>query len=156
MENVYIQYYSVQTGSGLKDIGPLYHNLRFVQQGAGFGSFFGTLYRFLKPMIHSGLNVLQNQALKTGSAVLSELGSRPLNEILIEHGKKAGEDLKTKFKNKFQRGSGLMFAAKRKPTKKSIKAKNAKKRNQSAAKRKKNKTSKKKSVKSRILDIFSK
>ena len=84
MENAYIEYYTVQVGSGLKDIGPLYHNARFVQQGRGFGSFFETLFTYLKP------------ALKTGTSIITEVGSRPLNEILIDHGKKFGEDLSSK------------------------------------------------------------
>ena len=96
MENAYIEYYTVQVGSGLKDIGPLYHNARFVQQGRGFGSFFETLFTYLKPVFKSGLNAIKDSALKTGTSIITEVGSRPLNEILIDHGKKFGEDLSSK------------------------------------------------------------
>ena len=162
MENAYIEYYSVQVGSGLKDIGPLYHNARFVQQGRGFGSFFETLFTYLKPVFKSGFNALKDSALKTGTSILNEVGTRPLNEILNDHGKKFGEDLGAKMKRKFQGGSGLMFAgaAKKKLCKKSIKAKPTKKKNQSSnkrkAKKKSTKTNKVKNSKTRILDIFSK
>ena len=160
MENAYIEYYTVQVGSGLKDIGPLYHNTRFVQQGRGFGSFFETLFTYLKPVFKSGFNALKDSALKTGTSIISEVGSRPFNEILIDHGKKFGEDLSSKMKRKFQDGSGLMFAgaAKKKVCKKGIKVKQIKKNNQSSKKRKPRKSIKKKTKisKARILDIFSK
>lgn len=167
MENAYIEYYSVQVGSGLKDIGPLYHNARFVQHGRGFGSFFESLFTYLKPVFKSGLNALKDSALKTGTSLLSEVGSRPLNEIFIEHGKKFKEDLGSKLKRKFQDGSGLMFAGiakKKKACSKGIKAKRTKKTNQSSTKRKQRKSSKnpkqtksgKKNSKTRILDIFGK
>lgn len=170
MENAYLQYYSIQTGSGFKGIGPLYHNSRFVQRGSGFGSFFGALYSFFKPLLHSGLSALQNQAVKTGSEILNDLGSRPLKDILQSRGYQAKEELKSKLKRKFQEGSGLMFAdiAQKKRTKrarrtkrvkrlkkKSIKVNRNKKRRQSSTKAKKARTSKKKSAKTRILDIFS-
>lgn len=175
MENAYIEYYTVQIGSGLKDIGPLYHNYRFVQQGRGFGSFFETLFSYLKPVFKSGVNALKDSALKTGSSILSEIGSRPLNEIFIDHGKQFGQDLGSKLKRKFQDGSGLMFAGAAKTNKvfsKGIKVKQRKKNNQSSLKRKqrklskrklskrkltKNKSNKKsKNRKTRILDIFAK
>lgn len=168
MENEYLQYYAVQVGGGLREVGPLYQNQRFVQKGCGFGSFFGALYRFFKPILHSGLNTLKNQAVKTGSAVLSEIGKRPFKDIILDHGRKAKDELHLKFKNKFQEGgTGLMFtgaalAAKRKSGKQGIKVKRMKLNNQSSVKRKKAKTSltttkkKKKSLQTRVLDIFSK
>lgn len=153
MENTYFQYYTIQTGAGLKDIGPLYYNSRFIQQGSGFGGVFASLYRFFKPMIQSGLSTLQNQAIKTGASILSEVGTRPLKEVLIENGKKARDELQTKFKNKFQEGKGLLFAgAARRKTKKCINAKRKKNRAQSKSKRTKLKSNK--SV--RTIDIFSK
>lgn len=167
MENAYIEYYSVQVGSGLKDIGPLYHNPRFIQQGRGFGSFFQTLFSYLKPVFKSGLNAIKDSALSTGTSMLSEMGSRPLKEILTDHGNKFKQDLGSKLKRKFQDGSGLIFAgvAKKKPCLKGIKVKQPKKKNQSSNKRKARKSSKKarksskkakKKSKTRILDIFTK
>lgn len=166
MENAYIDYYTIQIGSGLADIGPLYHNLRFVQQGRGFGSFFEALFRYLKPIVRSGVNALKDSAFKAGGNILHELGSRPLDEILFDNGKKFGHDLTTKLGKKFQGGSGLIFAgaAKRKHDFKGIKAKKLKKSAQSSTKRKKVKPTKKtinkkkkrsKINQSRILDIFS-
>lgn len=168
MENAYIEYYTVQLGAGIKDIGPLYHNYRFVQQGNGFGSLFGAFYRFLKPMLNTGIKTLRNQAIKTGVSVLSELGSKPFNEIITEHGKKAVQELHSKYKSKFQAGSGLVVSgvADKKPIKaigkinkrikkKSIKRIQNKKQHQSKSKRGKKQTSKKRNKKPRILDIFS-
>lgn len=170
MENAYIEYYLVQTGSGINDIGPLYHNFRFVQRGSGFGSFFGALYNFLKPVIISGAKVLRNQAFKTGKDILLDLGSKPLKDVLQEHGVKAVDELQSKLARKFQSGSGLMFSAaaiKKAQRKRYKRVKSTQKLKQSATKRKKvktsrkinkkslrKKTSKKKSTKTRVLDIF--
>jgi hypothetical protein len=170
MENAYIAYYSVQVGSGLKDLGPVYFNPRFIQQGRGFGNFFETIFRYLKPIFKSGMNAVKDSALRTGGDILKELGSRPLNEILADHGQKFTQDLGSKLgsklKQKFQSGSGLMFTgiAKRKPKSKSIKGKRRTKKKQLKTKRKSSKTTVKKSKKKtkakikkskqRILDIF--
>ncbi len=172
MENAYIEYYTVQVGAGLQDIGPLYHNYRFVQQGSGFGSFFGALYNFLKPILVSGGKVLKNQAMKTGTDILFDLdGSKPLKEVLTHHGKKAVDELKGKLDRKFQTGSGLIYSEqsigvkKCSRKKKYKKVKTGRKRKQSTLKRKKVKTSakklkqrkiKNKKLKTRILDIFGK
>lgn len=68
---VFFDYYVKQAGAGLTDIGELYSNPWIVQNGSGigavyssfavqhgqgFGSFFGALVRFLKPVFKSGLN----------------------------------------------------------------------------------------------------
>lgn len=164
MENAYIAYYSVQVGSGLKDIGQLYYNPRFIQQGRGFGNIFESIFRYLKPVFKSGINALKDSAVKSGTDILKELGSRPLNEILNDHGQKFTQDLGSKLKKKFQGGSGLMFSgiARRKPTSKSIKARSRKGKKQLKTKRKSSKTTvrkskrktKSKKSKQRVLDIF--
>lgn len=146
--NVYVNYYSVQSGSGINDIGPLYYHPRMVQQGRGIGNFFAALYQYLKPIFTSGVNVLKEQALKTGTSIINDLGNRPFTEIIKEHGKKAADELGAKLKNKFQGGSGI-FTYRRGGVKKYKRA------DKSSAESKKKKRKTSKAIKSRILDIFS-
>lgn len=150
----YIYYYQNQSGSGKSDFGPLYYTPRFIQQGRGFANFFSNIFQYLKPLFKSGLQALTNTALKTGVSALSEVGSRPLSEILVEHGKRAKQDLEQKYFNKFQDGKGIFSFARQK---KDIKKKKAHKTSQLLKlKKSKKKQIKKSKLKTRILDIFSK
>lgn len=149
MQN-YISYYQTQIGGGSKtEFGPLYYTPRFVQQGRGFANFFSSIYSYLKPLFKSGFEALKNTAIKTGSSMLSEIGSRPFKDILIDHGKKAKDDLEQRYLKKFQDGKGIFSFAK---SKKNINKKQTTK----SGKVKKNKSSARKKTKNRILDIFSK
>lgn len=150
MADAYVHYYKNQSGAGLSDIGPLYYNQRFVQHGRGAGSFFGALYKYLKPVFFSGLNALKTQALKTGSSILEELGTRPFKEIITTHGKRAVDELGSKLKNKFQGGSGLLscYSSRKKYKKGPIQQKTIKIAKKSKLRKKQ------KAVKKRILDIF--
>lgn len=157
MADTYLHYYKVQSGAGLSDIGPVYYNHRIIQQGRGIGSFFAALYRYFKPVFVSGLSALKNQALKTGSSILEELGSRPLQEIITTHGKRAVNELGIKLKNKFQDGSGLFsYHSLGKKHKKDPKAIKGTQSLRAVNKKSKTVKKKKKAVKKRILDIFTK
>lgn len=154
-EDAFFKYYTIQSGGAMNDIGPLYYNQRLVQQGRGIGNFFASLYKYLKPVFVSGFSALKNQAIKTGSSVLNELGTRPFKDIIVDHGKQALNDLGHKVSKKFQDGSGLFSY--RNDTRKYKKAANSKKSTKSSkAKKQKAKIAKKKKIKTRILDIFSK
>lgn len=162
--NTYVQYYQCQSGSGISDFGPLYYTPRFVQAGRGFANFFASLYGYLKPLITSGFNAVKKTAIKTGTKMLSEVGSRPLREILLEHGASAVNDLHQKFKNKFQEGEG-MFTISKKGIKRRRLGNNSHSTSKIGAvstgknKKKKKKLKKdnnKKKLKQRVLDIFTK
>jgi hypothetical protein len=59
----YTRYYVNQScGSG--DIGSVYRAIFRGQRGNDTGSFFRGLFRFLKPLLYSGANVVGKEALK--------------------------------------------------------------------------------------------
>lgn len=140
MEAIYTNYYLNQAGGGINDIGSLYANTRIVQHGRGsIGAFFSGIYKSLKPIISSGLNALKKQTIKSGTAVLENIGTKPFKDILQEQGKIAAQELTQKGINKLKRlqegsGKGIKrklngsesqstFAAKRKRFTSSIKNK---------------------------------
>lgn len=153
MDKLYTQYYLIQSGGGLSDIGPLYYAPHFRQRGSGIlGNIFSGLVKFFKPLISSGVRTLKDQSIKTGTAILQDIGNKPMHEILREHGKSAVKDLANKgidklFKKK-QEGSGCR---KRKCGHKGIKRKFPQHFNHLALKAKRRRSNKK-----RILDIFDK
>jgi hypothetical protein len=58
----YTRYYVNQSGGG--EIGPVYRASIRVQRGNGIGSFFKGLFRFVKPLLHSGAKAVGKEALK--------------------------------------------------------------------------------------------
>lgn len=110
MSSRYTQYY--QTGGNLRDIGQIYkgpgeQTVQYYrnQKGEGIGDFFATAYRFLNPLLQSGLSVLGNQAIRSGTNILSDLGKKDLGTIVREQGEQAIKNLSEKAINKIKRGS---------------------------------------------------
>lgn len=114
MSSRYTQYY--QTGGNLRDIGQIYKgpgeqtsssSSQYYrnQKGEGIGDFFATAYRFLNPLLQSGLSVLGNQAIRSGTNILSDLGKKDLGTIVREQGEQAIKNLSEKAINKIKRGS---------------------------------------------------
>ena len=58
----YTRYYVNQSGVG--EISPVYRASFRVQRGNGIGSFFRGLFRFVKPLLHSGAKAVGKEALK--------------------------------------------------------------------------------------------
>lgn len=169
MTSHYTQYYLRQSGGGLADIGPIYKASTFHQKGRGsIGNFFSGLFRYLTPIVTSGVNALKDQTVKTGANILTDIGHKPFKEILKEQGKAALSDLTqrglVKLK-KMQQGSGTKkkYIKRAKNSKKSYstskrKTKRFKKQFGLGRKQighgKKKKKSKKNKKKTRIIDIF--
>lgn len=105
MAEVYLKYYQNQAGNGLEDIGNLYHiSPRFHQRGrGGIGSLFSGIYRYIKPLINSGLKALKKQTIKTSVNILKDLGEKPMRDILIDEGKAAVDELAQKGIRKLQK-----------------------------------------------------
>lgn len=106
----YVKYYTSQRGGSIADIGDLYKGPVFVQKGHGVGSFFNGLVRYLKPVFTSGLSALKEQSLKSGQAIIRDLGHKAIPDILKEQTVIAAENLANKavnkLKRKLQEGSG--------------------------------------------------
>lgn len=99
-----------QCGGSFDDIGPMYHSSIAVQRGGGIGSFFGGLYRIVRPLLFRGARTLGREALKTGSSILSDIATKAPDE-------RVGSIIRKRLSetvNRNMTGSGhLKFASKR-------------------------------------------
>lgn len=70
-------YYVNQSGGRLGQyIGPLYAGSPYVQHGSGLGSFLGSLFRIVKPILLSGAKSLGREALTTGANIMSDIAAK--------------------------------------------------------------------------------
>lgn len=157
MEARYTKYYLYQRGSGLGDIGVLHRGPLIYQRGrGGIGDFFSTVIRTLRPLLSTGLNVLKDQSLKTGSAILRDIGQKPINNVLREQGTLALQELTEKGLNKLKKtmqgGKGIKRRAQRGgshlPSKRRKRCRSKRKNVQKIVSRRR------RSAKTRNLDIF--
>lgn len=176
MNTIYTSYYLKQSGGG--EIGNVYRSDYYgVQRGRGLGSILGGLIRILKPLFSRGLNAVKNQAIKTGTDILSDIGSKPIKDIIINRGQEAKKALTEKAIQKINAmsGDGIIYKEsgigdfirtpslnnttskkKRASIFRDIKTKLLGKNKKSKKKKKKGNNNKRiNSTKSRTLDIFS-
>lgn len=82
-----VSYYLHQAGrgrGGYGGIGPIYTSTPFVQKGHGIGDLFGSLFRYIRPILWSGvkdigretLKVLGRESLRTGGRILTDMADR--------------------------------------------------------------------------------
>jgi hypothetical protein len=88
--NPLTRYYINQAGGGggVGGVGPIYAVPLFVQRGHGLGSFFGGLFRTLRPYIFSAIKALSREALRTGGRILTDIAENPqtgVKEIISKH-----------------------------------------------------------------------
>lgn len=95
-----------QRGSGYNRGIEIYRGPLYKQSGAGLGSFLNSAFRYLRPLLSSGINALTQQGIKSAGSVLSQLGTKDLNTILNEEGEKAVRNLSEKAINKLKRAKG--------------------------------------------------
>lgn len=178
MVDHYTNYYLMQSGGGLTNIGSVYHQSQLIQHGRGLGSFFGSLGRYLKPLFVQGYNILKKEAIATSAEILGEIGTRPIQDIFRDKTKIAVQNLQGKAINHIRnnmQGSGISSGINRfkkynggslidinSNTTKLLKAKKTtkkkqKNKNKIGSDKKNNKKSNKKTKKKseRTLDIFS-
>ena len=106
MDQNYLNYYRSQSGEGLKfeeEFGGLIRSPKLLQRGRGLGGVFANLFRYIKPLLYSGLKYFKDEALDAGSQFLS--GKDP-NEILKEKGLAAVEKLREKAADKIVKMTG--------------------------------------------------
>ena len=124
MEPNYLQYYRAQSGRGLQpseDFGGLIRSPKLLQRGRGLGGVFANLFRYIKPLLYSGLNYFKDEALDAGSQFLQ--GKNP-HDILREKGIAAVDKLREKAAEKINKMTGS--GKKRKRAKKTRSCKNQK------------------------------
>lgn len=109
----YERYFNgLQTG-GKADFGDLHRTSFFIQRGRGLSDAFGAIIKWITPLLLSSSKAIGREALRSGSEVLSNIGSKPIKELLKEQaGKslknltdKAAENLKRMNSEKQQGGS---------------------------------------------------
>ena len=102
----YYAYYLRQAGG---EIGPIYRASYGVQKGRGIGSFLAGLWRLAKPLVYSGLKSVGREALSSASKIVTDIGTKPVKEIVRTRLTEAGENLRTKAEQKVKAmsGSGL-------------------------------------------------
>lgn len=100
----YDSYFSnTQVGGSLADIGRVYrapHN--HLQRGRGFGTILSGIMRFISPYLLSGSKAIGKEALRSGSEILSNIGTMPIGELLKQQGKKSVKNLAEKSSNKLK------------------------------------------------------
>ena len=73
-------YYLNQAGRGLSSapgIGPIYSAPLYLQRGHGIGSFFGTLFRFVRPLLWSVGG-------RTGGKIITDISKNTSPEVSVE------------------------------------------------------------------------
>jgi hypothetical protein len=159
----YLKHYTNQNGSGfeLDNIGTLLKTPRIYQRGRGIGGIFSTIFRYIKPLLKSGLSFIKDEALQTGADVLRGISDqKPLKDVLKNRGTEIVNKLRDKAVEKISKMGGSGRKRKRNISK-VIKGSLKKRKTHSniSRVRKKTKPRKKKSAKKqkrgRILDIFS-
>lgn len=145
--NIYVQYYQVQAGAGIDNIGPTYYRNRFLQSGRGFGNIFSSLIRWFRPIAARIWPTVRSNLANVASGLINDIGQKPFTESVKHNASKVFENVLSSAR---QAGSGLRKKGiKRKQNKKATSKIRA-----NAIKKKANQS--KKAIKTRILDIFTK
>jgi len=121
MERAYYKYYLVQSGKGLDDIGPLLHSVVPYQRGRGLGSFFGGLFRYLKPIFTSGANILKKEVINSGINALSDIATGAnLKEVVQDRSKEIIKNVRRGAVQKLNEMYGQGKIKRRKPIKRPL------------------------------------
>lgn len=101
----YVSYYVKQAGNG---IGPVFAGSP-IQKGHGIGSWLGSLFRSVFPLLKSGAQAVGKEALNAGFGVLRDtINQKPLKESFKSRMRSAGDSLMGKAEQKIDsmKGSG--------------------------------------------------
>lgn len=88
MTNHYVEYYAEQAAlRARKQLKRQASHDDILLKGCGIGGVFSNVYRYLKPFIASGLDILKEESIKTaGDIILGINQQKPINEILTDRG----------------------------------------------------------------------
>ena len=119
-------YYHEQAGRGQYDtgIGPIHTTPPYLQRGHGIGIFFGSLFRWVKPVLWKGARACGRETLRTGGKILSDIAENKSPEvsagdIISRHVTESTQNLISKLGGRGRkRAKKTPSKYKRKPTKK--------------------------------------
>lgn len=117
MANLYLDYYLEQAGEKTIRKKNYSRRRKVLQHGAGVGGVFSSVYRYLKPFIASGLDILKDESIKTASDILNGvINQKPVNEVLTDRGVEIVDKLRNTAvkKIKSMKGGGIEKPLKRK------------------------------------------
>lgn len=86
MENHYIEYYLNQAGEKVYSHNKeKYHHSKILTKGSGVGGVFSNVFRYLKPFIASGLDILKEESIKTAADLLLGISQqKPIQKVLSD------------------------------------------------------------------------
>lgn len=101
MERAYVKYYQLQAGGGINDIGPVLQFHPTIQGGRGIGNIFGSLARYLKPILSTGWDIIKKESLDTGKNIFGDIISGAnIKESVIGQSKSGVKNLRKSVVNK--------------------------------------------------------
>lgn len=87
MMNLYDEYYTRQAGLRAYKKNIYFRHDKIAQHGAGVGGVFSSVYRYLKPFVASGLDVLKDETIRTASDLFNGVvNQKPIKEVLADRG----------------------------------------------------------------------
>ena len=94
-------YHLNQVGRGLtpsEGIGPAYASPLYLQRGHGIGIFFGSLFRWVRPILWRGTKAVGSETLRTGGKILTDIAENMSPElshkdIVSKHGTESVQNL---------------------------------------------------------------
>ncbi|KAG8229766.1 hypothetical protein J437_LFUL005847 [Ladona fulva] len=95
----YVVYYKKQSGG---ELGPVYSASYRFQRGRGLSNFFSSIWHFVRPLFQT----LGKEAANADVGILSDIGKKPVKDILSTRLNEAGENLKRKAEEKIKHMSG--------------------------------------------------
>jgi hypothetical protein len=122
-------YYVRQGGGGRLDdiIGPVYVGSHLVQRGSGIGSFLGSLFRIVRPVLASGAGAVGRETLRAGANIISDIANKSsdtkVKDIISNRVKESTQSLVDKLQGRGKKRSkpSSFSPAKKTKRKKNIK-----------------------------------
>lgn len=82
-----------QTGRGINDIGPVYRATHHIQRGRGLSGILSTIIKYISPFLLSSTKAIGQEALRSGSEILQNLGNKPIADLIKGEAMRSGKSL---------------------------------------------------------------
>src|SRR5690349_20408018 len=97
-----------QHGSGIGEIGHLYKSSSHIQRGRGLSNVFSGILRFLSPYLIKSGKAIGEEALRSGTEIVVNLGTDSLGNLFKKQGVKSAANLSEKVGNELKRVGSQM------------------------------------------------